>query len=349
MSVSVTRQELNRFRCAIVARTGLYFDEGRLTFLEEVLRRRVGHAATSTANYLLNLEQGPPRDEMAALAQDLTVNETYFFRHYDQFRAFAEAALPERMRMRDSTRTLSLLSAGCASGEEAYSLAIMTRELVDPSWDVSIQAIDLNPAVLRKAARGRYSEWSLREAPPEVRRSWFRSDRRELVLADAVRSAVQFSIGNLASDDPALWPPATYDVIFCRNVLMYFSPEQMRAAIGRLAASLAPGGYLFLGHAETLRGISDDFHLCHTHRTFYYRRRNTASPAQRQRTCEPAPQVVRARADVSRVSLRRLGRYHPRGERARLGADVRAPCPPSGGPPECAPLAARFRARSAAP
>ena len=82
------------------------------------------------------------------------------------------------------------------------------------------------------------------------------------------RCAARFSSAsaNLASDDPALWQPATYDVIFCRNVLMYFSPEQMRAAIGRLAASLAPGGYLFLGHAETLRGISDDFHLCHTHR-----------------------------------------------------------------------------------
>jgi chemotaxis methyl-accepting protein methylase len=347
MSISVSRQELNRFRCAIVERTGLYFDDGRLAFLKEVLQRRVGHAATSTANYLINLEHAPPRDEMGALAQDLTVNETYFFRHYDQFRAFAEVALPERMRTRDSKRTLSLLSAGCASGEEAYSLAIVTQELVDPSWDVSIQAIDLNPAVLRKAAQGRYSEWALREAPAEVRRNWFRSDRRELVLADAVRNAVQFSIGNLAGDDPALWPPATYDVIFCRNVLMYFSPEQMRAAIGRLArAGRISVSRTRRNPARHLRRFPP---VPHPSDILLPPQEHSVARLQAAHVRAGAARHSRRTADVSRVGLHGVGRCHPRGERARIGAGVRAPGPPSGGPPECAPLAARFRAGSVAP
>ena len=86
-----------------------------------------------------------------------------------------------------------------------------------------------------------------------------------MALAEALRSAVRFEARNLAADDPELWPPASYDVIFCRNVLMYFAPEQMRAAVARMTQSLAPGGFLFLGHAETLRGLSDEFHLRHTY------------------------------------------------------------------------------------
>jgi chemotaxis protein methyltransferase CheR len=280
MNVSATRGELERFRSAIVEQIGLQFDDAKLRFLDEVLQRRIARLASSPASYLAKLENGRPRRELAALAQELTVSETYFFRHNDQFRALAEVALPERMRAREHCKALCLLSAGCASGDEAYSLAIVAQEtVVDPSWRISIRAIDLNPAVLQKAASARYSPWALREAPAEVKSKWFRSDGRDLLLVDTVRGAVSFGEGNLASDDPALWQPSAYDVIFCRNVLMYFAPEQMRAAIARMAASLAPGGYLFIGHAETLRGISDDFELCHTHDAFYYRRKPHLRPA----------------------------------------------------------------------
>jgi chemotaxis protein methyltransferase CheR len=277
------RPDLERFRSAIVRHIGLQFDDGKLAFLGEVLQRRLARLSSSGASYLAKLEGTPGRGELGALAQELTVGETYFFRHNDQFRALADVALPERMRARGSRRFLQLLSAGCASGEEAYSLAIVARETIaEPSWQVSIRAVDLNPHVLEKAARARYSAWALREAPADVQRKWFHADHRDVVLDETVRAAVQFQEGNLAGDDPELWQPAAYDVIFCRNVLMYFSPEQMRAAIARIAEALAPGGYLFLGHAETLRGISDEFHLCHTHDTFYYRRKAHAVPARRQ-------------------------------------------------------------------
>ncbi len=91
-----------------------------------------------------------------------------------------------------------------------------------------------------------------------------------MVLDETVKGAVRFERRNLAAEELVLWPPATYDVVFCRNVIMYFSPAQQQALVARIVSALAPGGYLFLGHAETLRGLSDDFHLRHTHGTFYY-------------------------------------------------------------------------------
>jgi chemotaxis protein methyltransferase CheR len=293
MNAAATRSELQRFRSAIVEQIGLHFEDAKLALLEEVLQRRLTQLTLPPADYLAKLELAPPRCELAALAQELTVGETYFFRHNDQFRALGEVALPERMRARERDKALCLLSAGCASGEEAYSLAIVAQEtMADPSWNVLIRAVDLNPAVLQKAAQARYSAWALREAPPGVRSKWFRTERRELLLDDRLRGAVQFTEGNLASRDPALWQPGAYDVIFCRNVLMYFAPEQMRAAIARIAAALAPGGYLFLGHAETLRGISDDFHLCHTHDTFYYRRKEHTGAAQSPLNHSRAPAKI---------------------------------------------------------
>jgi chemotaxis protein methyltransferase CheR len=298
VSPQVARPDLERFRAAIVRRIGLQFDDAKLGFLGEVLQRRLGKPGRSIDAYLRGLEGQSASGEIAALARELTVGETYFFRNNEQFRALADVVLPERMRARRAHGILRLLSAGCASGEEAYSMAIVVREsMADPSWKVVIRAVDLNPAMLEKAARARYSSWSLRDTPPDIQRKWFQADGRELILESSVRAAVGFGNGNLASDDPGLWQPATYDVIFCRNVLMYFAPEQMRAVIARIAHSLAPGGFLFLGHAETLRGVSDAFHLRHSHETFYYERKESSELA-RPPSFWPAPAAVPGSAPV---------------------------------------------------
>jgi chemotaxis protein methyltransferase CheR len=271
----VSPRDLQRFSAGITRRLGLQFEDAKLSFLGEVLQRRLEALNLPAAAYLRKLETEPDGGEVGQLAQELTVGETYFFRNIEQFQALAEAALPDRMRAQAAFRTLRILSAACASGEEPYSIAISVREAVpDPSWQISIRAVDLNPAALEKARRGRYSAWSLRETSPEAQRRWFRQDGRDVVLDEAVRSAVTFEQRNLAADNADIWQPAAYDVVFCRNVLMYFSPEQSRAAIARIAKSLAPGGYLFLGHAETLRGVSEDFYLRHTNGAFYYERKD---------------------------------------------------------------------------
>jgi chemotaxis protein methyltransferase CheR len=275
--------EPERFRDWIAQRLGLNFDDTKLGFLADVLSRRADQSGLARHIYLDRLEGGGVDTELQALAIELTVPETYFLRHIDQFRAFSEVALPDALAARAPVRTLNVLSAGCASGEEPFSLAILVRErALDPGWKVTIRAVDINPAMLAKAARGCYSAWALRETPADVQQRWFRSAGREFMLDESIRGAVSFQEVNLAQENTELWAPAFYDVIFCRNVLMYFTPEVAQAVVARLTRSLAPGGYLFLGHAETLRGLSNAYHLRHTHGTFYYQRKGAKEDERRE-------------------------------------------------------------------
>ena len=267
--------ETLRFRTFIAHRLGLHFDEAKLESLSAILDWRSEKRNLTPRAYLDRLETADMDAELQSLAQELTVPETYFFRHIDQFHAFADVALPRAQSARASTRNLRLLSAGCASGEEPYSLAMTMRERgADQGWNIAIHAFDINPAMLLKAAAGTYSAWALRETPPESQRRWFRSTDKSFELDPSIRAAVTFREVNLAQENTDLWPAQMYDVIFCRNMLMYFTPEGAQALVARMTRSLAPGGHLFLGHAETLRGLSSDYHLCHTHGAFYYQRKD---------------------------------------------------------------------------
>jgi chemotaxis protein methyltransferase CheR len=270
---------VDRFRACIARRLGLQFEDAKRAWLADLLVSRAESAGYDVPTYLVRLECGGS-DEFGALAQELTVAETYFFRNIEQFRALREFVARDRLRACGATKCLRILSAGCATGEEAYSIAMTLRDMLpDPSSELVIHAIDLNPAVIRKAQRARYSGWVLRETPVDMRQRWFRRDGSDFVLDDTIRAAVRFNQRNLHDDDPDWWPQGFYDVVFCRNVLMYFTPQGASSTVARIAQALAPGGYLFLGHAETLRGLSRDFHLRHTHGTFYYQRKHPRESA----------------------------------------------------------------------
>jgi chemotaxis protein methyltransferase CheR len=230
---------VDKFRSLILSLLGLQFEDNKLGFLGEVIQQRLNDTGRRVDDYLGSLEGEKSLDELALLANELTVPETYFFRNYDQFRAFTEVVLPARMRAQTHSRSLNILSAGCASGEEAYSLAMAVfAALPDPSWTVSIRAIDINPTALKKARRARYSSWAFRETSPDLQQKWFHAEGRDLVVDDRVRQAVTFQERNLAADDPDFWRPCSYDVIFCRNVMMYFSPEQARRLVARISGAL---------------------------------------------------------------------------------------------------------------
>ena len=298
MTAGIQAGDIERFRAVITGRLGLDFDESKTGFLAEVLRRRFEATRQDSDAYLSCLELQSAREEIAALARELTVPETYFFRNGDQFRAFVEIVLPERVAVRTGERRLRILSLGCASGEEAYSLAMLVRDTV-PAFEVSILGVDVNPAIIEKARLGRFSAWALRETPEADRQRWFRPIGRDFVLDESIRASVRFEGRNLTDDDPRFWQHAMYDVVFCRNVVMYFAAEQAQALIGRISRTLCPGGYLFLGHAETLRGLSSDFHLRHTHGTFYYQRKEQGvswSPPLERSEWRSAPNVSLAAA-----------------------------------------------------
>jgi chemotaxis protein methyltransferase CheR len=279
MIATLHTREVERFRDLIGRSLGLQFDDAKLGFLAEVLRRRLDVSGQRADGYLARLEAKCAPEDLRHLAEELTVGETYFFRHLEQYRALTAIALPDRLRSAQAGgRALHVLSAGCASGEEPYSLAMaITEAALDRGTSVAIRGVDINPAVLDKAMRARFSPWALRDTPPDLQRRWFRPDGREFILDERVRSAVRFDVCNLADEHEPLWQPESQDIVFCRNVVMYFTPAAAQAFVGRLARVLRPGGYLFLGHAETLRGLSNDFQLLHTHGTFYYQRLDAAA------------------------------------------------------------------------
>jgi chemotaxis protein methyltransferase CheR len=279
-------REVARFRNLVADRLGLHIDESRLGNLTEVLRSRVAASGGDCSSYLDRLaDPHPSNQDLQGLAQDLTVTETYFFRSADQITAFASTVLPERMASLAGTRAVRILSVGCASGEEPYSLAIAAREAFPDRTDsVSIMAFDINSVMLERAAQARYSIWSLREAPEAQKARWFTREGNVFSIDPAIQRAVVFHGRNLADNDADFWRSGQFDVVFCRNILMYFTDSQAQAAVARIAHALVPGGYLFLGYAETLRGLSNDFHLCHTHDSFYYQRKADISTTQEARS-----------------------------------------------------------------
>jgi len=286
--------DIERFRSILTLRTGLFFDETRFSLLREVLERRLAAFQGDADGYFAELEGGATTAEVLALAEELTVGETYFFRHLDQLRAYAEVALAE-LPLARGARPLKVLSAGASSGEEAYSLAILAYERgCEAGRSIEVRGIDLNPKAIERAQRGRYTAWSLRETTEDVRRRWFREVGREYEVLPNIKDSVRFRQGNLTTTE---YPADEFDVIFCRNVLMYFSPEKMREVVARLTLGLASGGYLFLGHAETLRGLSLDYHLCHTHNTFYYRKKHTHERTRRPHSVPTGRETQTTAAD----------------------------------------------------
>ncbi|HEV7406417.1 MAG TPA: protein-glutamate O-methyltransferase CheR [Chthoniobacteraceae bacterium] len=215
------------------------------------------------AQRLVSMEAGGT--EARALASHLTIGETYFFREPIAFEALTSRVLPRLAQERQGrAKRLRIWSAGCCTGEEPYSIAIALRDALPDidEWQITILATDINPHFLHKAAVGIYGDWSFRGVADQVRQKWFRKteDGRSEILP-IVRQMVSFTCLNLAEDVyPSLLNNTNaMDLIFCRHVLMYFSPGQQRKAVRNLRASLVAGGLLLVSTAEASPALSQDF------------------------------------------------------------------------------------------
>lgn len=255
----VSDDVLLRARALIASRLGLDFPEHRQADLEPGLLRACRSASVSAPEaYLTWLATLPDESpEWRRLAGHLTVGETYFFRDRASFEALEQHVLPSLIAARrsDGTLRLRLWSAGCASGEEPYSLAILVdRLLPDRSdWALTILATDINPAALEAARRACYREWAFRETLPGIRDRYFRRRGAETFeLEERIRRMVTFAPLNLAENGyPAVMTnTSAMDLILCRNVLMYFTAEAQRATIARLQRALVTGGWLVVSPAE---------------------------------------------------------------------------------------------------
>lgn len=193
------------------------------------------------------------------MAQAVTIQESYFFRDKVPFRFFADSILPRLMARRDSTRRIRIWCAGAATGQEPYSLAmeLAERERELAGWNVEIVATDFVDEALRKARMGVYSQFEVqRGLPVSLLVKYFQKVGKGWEISPRIRARVSFSSHNLLNDCREL---GTFDVIFCRNVLIYFDDAIKRAILARLASQLASDGYLVLGAAETTTGLSPDF------------------------------------------------------------------------------------------
>ena len=259
----------------IETRFGLSYAARNRESLEARLRPRVRTLGLRRfIDYYLHL-QYDPEGELPILAGMITNNETYFFRETYQFDGLFEEgiALLDEGRLSRTTE-LRILSAGCSSGEEPYTLSLYANDYLrqHPGFRWSIQAFDLDDERLTKAQRAVYSHGSLRNTDPEQLAAYFEAESDDCYsLRPEFRRGVCFRSGNLLNPE-AYGPKESLDVIFCRNVLIYFSEGAFRKAIENFAQALRPNGLLFLGHSESLIGRSTAFETVRLENCIAYRR-----------------------------------------------------------------------------
>jgi chemotaxis protein methyltransferase CheR len=257
-------EEFRLLRDFVHERFGLFYEDGQRATLRARLAPRLALLGLlSFEDYYRYLRFAPERaEEQQRMVSHLTNNETYFFREQPQLDVFASHVLRsiKERRARAGERAVHVLSAGCSSGEEPLTLAMI---LFDSGqffwgWDVRVTGLDVDGAALDKARRGLYHQNSLRAVTPALLERHFVREDGGVRVREAARKTVSFRAGNLL-DAASYDGLAPQDAIFCRNVLIYFSDSAVQRAVSVFHEVLAPGGYLFLGHAESLARVSSDF------------------------------------------------------------------------------------------
>jgi chemotaxis protein methyltransferase CheR len=266
MTTKISDAQLLRLSDLVARHLGLHFPRERWLDLQRGVcsaAEQLGcqHHLDQYVRELLSpaLTQG----HLEVLASHLTVGETYFFREKRSLEVFEMDIVPELIRTH-SDKVIRIWSAGCATGEEPYSIAILLSKLMAglEEWNVDILATDLNSKSLRKASAGIYGEWSFRGIPPLVRSAYFSAvEVNRWAVSPAIKKMVRFAQLNLM--DTSFPPPSNstsgFDVIFCRNVLMYFTPEGMRKVIQQLYHALASDGWLIVSPTEMSHRLFSDF------------------------------------------------------------------------------------------
>lgn len=271
----LTDAEFRLFADFLRGRCGLHFDEDTRCLVEKRLARRIREADMgSFASYLYQLRSGPnAEDEFSKIVDLLTTNETYFFRERSQLTALVEEIIPEMLsRQMTSSRPISIWSAGCSSGEEPFSVVMMGMDAgLVPGRDFRVYASDISRAVLSRARHGVYREASFRETNESTRQRYFAQKDGLSRISDSVKRQVDFVHMNLL-DSSKVFLLGEMDVILCRNVIIYFDLDTKKQVMKTFHDELRPGGYLLLGHSESLINVTSDFELKHLSRDLVYRR-----------------------------------------------------------------------------
>ena len=289
-TLALTNTELKLLQALVYQECGMHFDDRRTPFLQDRVQRRMKECQLdSFYSYyrLLISQQG--KEELTSLLENLTVNETSFFRNKAQLELF-QRTLNDLLRRKEECHDYSvrIWSAGCSTGQEPYTMAMQVADalsyhsmrsprlidatvpkpLVPAPWRVEILASDLNYAVLRAAQAGSYSEHQMVGVDYGYRLRYFDRVGDRYAVKKNVRELVHFDFHNLKTE----YLPQGNDVIFCRNVMMYFDEAEQKRLVEKFYRCLNPRGYLFVGHAESLLSLTEKFHMVHRNSGTAYKR-----------------------------------------------------------------------------
>jgi chemotaxis protein methyltransferase CheR len=287
----LTEAELKLLQALVYQECGMHFDERRTHFLQDRLQRRLKEChLDSFYSYYRLLVSHEGKHELAQLLENLTINETSFFRNKAQLDLFHKYVLDELLRGKQAQRNCSLRiwSAGCSTGQEPYTLAMLVadalgyyclrnpllietplpRPLVPPPWKVEILASDINYSVLRAGQEGTYAENQMASVDYSYRLRYFDKVGERYAVKKALKEVVHFDFHNLKTE----YLPQRNDVIFCRNVMMYFDEAEQKRLVEKFWRCLNLDGYLFVGHAESLLGLTNRFAMVHRNSGTAYQR-----------------------------------------------------------------------------
>jgi len=260
--ITISDEDFLKFREFFYRKTGILFEDSKRYFVDKRLVERIqatGH--NNFRSYFTFMRFQASGEELQALTNAMTVNETYFFREEYQFKCLVDSMLPEIIKTKRPGSTIRIWSIPSSSGEEPYSIALYLTEYWPDiaHWDVELISSDIDTNILKKAREGRYSARSVQHLPAKLLQKHFRRlPDGDYQISDDFRQAVEFTRVNL--NEPAdTRPYRGFDVIFCRNLLIYFDDLSRRQAAEVFFDALNPGGFICLGHSESMSRISSVF------------------------------------------------------------------------------------------
>ena len=272
---NMTLEEFYLFRDFIHQRSGIFFADNKMYLLRNRLAKRIQELGIgSYRDYFYHIKYDITTKEFNILMNLVTTNETSFYRNPPQLKSFSEEVLPLIIRGKldsEEPKSLKIWSAGCSTGEEPYTLAILIMEFLKSTvdWNIEVVASDISEDVLAAARKGHYSEVSLRTTPAEIVQRYFTRQENKYVIKPEIKVMVRF--GHLNLYDPRkLSMFADMDIIFCRNVMIYFSDEVKKQIVRGFYNALRPGGYFYIGYSESLHGISKAFKLVYFKQALAY-------------------------------------------------------------------------------
>ena len=266
--MAISDKDFEQLRDFIYNLCGMYFHATKKYFLESRLTRRMEATGTKTyQDYYLLLKSPRGSEELKYLMDEITTNETYFFRNVPQLAALETKLLPEIVEKKNKMgfRKLRIWSAASSSGEEAYTMAMILlekRATLLKDWIIEIIGTDINETVIAQAKEGIYNAYSVRNIPDVYKRKYIREDNGKFILSPEVKKFVTFNKLNLYEDSKMIFMKS-FDFIFCANVLIYFDTASKSKVVQHFYNNLQPYGYFFVGQSESLHGVNDKFKTVH--------------------------------------------------------------------------------------